>query len=165
MEDILVFVDAVIFLLITLLPHPEKKDAFECRLCFELLHQKERRAPSSLFLQTSDFGPPPPPPAGECVPVPLPFGSEGTHSLAGEGGGVPILMRGQTLWYSRCIPVPIYFVEASTGLEERVRQPHKLKSTRRGQYSSLFHCRWHWLCHTNYRCGSRIRIQALLNPD
>ncbi len=45
------------------------------------------------FLQSSEFGPPTPSPAGECVPPP--FGSGGTHLLAGEGvGGVPILDEG-----------------------------------------------------------------------
>jgi hypothetical protein len=48
---------------------------------------------------------PTPSPAGECV---LPsFGSGGGYTLtAGEGvGGVPIPTRGQTLWYSRYLPI------------------------------------------------------------
>ncbi len=49
-----------------------------------------------------------PSPAGECF---SPFGSGGTHSLAGGGWGVPIPTWGQTLWYSRY--TCIYFVGGS----------------------------------------------------
>ena len=44
---------------------------------------------------------PTPSPAGEVVAPPLWF--QGGNTLGGEGVGVPIRTRGQTLWYSRYI--------------------------------------------------------------
>ncbi len=92
-EDILFFVEDGIFLLITLLPHPEKKDAFECRLCLNFQHQKERRAQSRqsarLFLQTSELGPPHTPSSRwVCTPPPLVPGG-GTLACGRGGGGGP----------------------------------------------------------------------------
>jgi hypothetical protein len=37
------------------------------------------------------------------TPAPTLVPGEGAHSLAGEGGGVPMPTRGHTLWYSRYI--------------------------------------------------------------
>jgi hypothetical protein len=52
------------------------------------------RVGTKLSLQSSELGPSPSH-AGEC-------GSRGKHTrLRERGGGVPILKRGQTLWYSR----------------------------------------------------------------
>jgi hypothetical protein len=79
-----------------------------CRLTLNFFvemieHTRQQREDRVLgfFFSRMNWDPPPPSPAGECVP---PFGSGGgggAHSLAGEGGGVPIRTRGQTLWYSR----------------------------------------------------------------
>ncbi len=50
-------------------------------------------------------------PTGECAPPPLVPEGVGAHSLAEEGGGgVPILTRGHTLWYSIQYTVYVYFV-------------------------------------------------------
>jgi hypothetical protein len=46
-----------------------------------------------LFLQSPELGPPPPPPPHPQASVP-PFGSGGTHSLAGEGLGWSQFGRG-----------------------------------------------------------------------
>ncbi len=64
----------------------------------------QSRQSTRLFLQSSESGPPPHPLRRVC-PLPLWFRGGGIHSLAGEGQGVPIQTRGQTLWYSRYIYV------------------------------------------------------------
>ncbi len=61
------------------------------RLCILLLLSKkiEPRVDRVLgFFSSPNWDSPSPSPAGECVPPPLVPG--GTHSLAGEGVGVPI---------------------------------------------------------------------------
>ncbi len=50
-------------------------------------YQPQSRQSARLFLQSSELGPLTPSPAGECVPLPPPFGPGGTHSLAREGRG------------------------------------------------------------------------------
>jgi hypothetical protein len=81
-------------------PHPQ-----HCRVWFTS-HRVDQS--TKLSLQSSELGlhPPLPPPTRRpvCTPPP-PFGSgRRAHSLAGEGmGAVPILTRGQTLWYFRYI--------------------------------------------------------------
>jgi hypothetical protein len=52
------------------------------------------------FSSRPNWDPPPPYPQGIVFPL-LWYRKGGTHSLAGERGGVPIPMREQALWYSR----------------------------------------------------------------
>ncbi len=56
------------------------------------------------FSSRPDWDSPIPSPAGECAPPPLLWlgGGGGCTLVRRRGGwGVPILTRGQTLWYSR----------------------------------------------------------------
>jgi hypothetical protein len=66
---------------------------------FSLNHRVDRVV-GFLSIRPNWDHPPTLSPAGKCPP-PLGSGVGGTHSLAGEGGGVgvPIWTRGQTLWY------------------------------------------------------------------
>ncbi len=71
------------------------------------IHQQSVDRVQVFFFSRPNRDSPTPSPAGECV---LPsFGSGGggvIHTNCGRGGwGVPIPTRGQTLWYSRYLPI------------------------------------------------------------
>ncbi len=63
--------------------------------------EAQSRQSTKLSLQSSELGLPHPLTRRRVCTPHLIQGGEGRPSLAGEGVGVPIPTRGQTLWYSR----------------------------------------------------------------
>ena len=85
----------------------------------------------SLFSSRPNWDSPTPSPAGECVLSS--YGSGGGYTLTAGEGGVPIQTLGQTLWYSRYLPIYcMHFVFTGMGEGHHtqticiyVRDPHR----------------------------------------